>query len=77
MGIFFTNMENIYYSEELECYILQQEEVGNNRYVGLVLITVKDLSENEVINKLLDKISEKHTYSEHYKKILDSITNKK
>ena len=77
MGIFFTNMENIYYSEELECYILQQEEVSNNRYVGLVLITVKGLSENEVINKLLDKISENHIYSEHYKKILDSITNKK
>jgi len=69
-------MENIYYSDELECYILQQEEVGNNRYVGLVILIVKDLSKNEVIDKLLDKINEKHQYSEYYKKILDSIISK-
>jgi len=69
-------MKNIYYSDELECYILQQEELGNNRYVGLVILIVKDLSKNEVIDKLLDKINEKHQYSEYYKKILDSIISK-
>lgn len=68
-------MENIYYSEELECYILQQEQVDDNKFLGLVLITVKDLTKNEIINKLLDSISENHHHSEYYKKILDSLVN--
>ncbi len=68
-------MEEIYYSEEFGCYILQQENLGNNRYLGIILFLVEDLTENEVINKLIDEINQNHQYTEHYKKILEYIVN--
>ena len=66
-------MNKIYYSEEFECYILQQKHIKNNRHKGIVILNVKGLNKKEIINKLIDKISNNCSNNKYYKKILGEI----
>lgn len=68
-------MGKIYYSEEFECYILQEKHVKDNRYKGIVILTTKGLNQKEIINKLIDGINNECEHSEHYKEILNKLVN--